>query len=69
MKAHSCSGISLEFALEDLYFYLKLPVLLYADEAGIFGIDETCFQRNLGKLYEYAKLIQAHAMMTTLAAK
>ena len=28
MKARSCPGISLEFVLEYLYFYLKLLVLL-----------------------------------------
>ena len=32
MKARSCPGISLEFVSEDLYFYFKLLVLLYADD-------------------------------------
>ena len=47
MKARSCFGISLEFVSEDLYFYLKLLVLLYADDTVIFGTDETSFQKNL----------------------
>ena len=56
MKSRSCSGISLEIVLEDLYFHLKLPVMLYADDTVIFGIDESSFQSNLDKFYEYAKM-------------
>ena len=56
MKARSCPGISLEFVSEDLYFYLKLLVLLYADDTVIFGTDEISFQKNLDVFYEYAKM-------------
>ena len=56
MKAPSCSGISLDFGLKDLYFYLKLLTLLYADDTVIFDTDETYFQKNLGIFYEYAKM-------------
>ena len=45
MEARSCSGISQEFVLEELYFYLKLFVQLYADDTVIFGTDETCFPK------------------------
>ena len=55
-KARSCSGISLEFVSDDLYFYLKLLVLLYADDTVIFGTDKTSFQKNLDVFYEYAKM-------------
>ena len=56
MKARSCSCITLEFVSEDLYFYLKLLVLLYVDDTVIFGTDETSFQKNLDVFYEYAKM-------------
>ena len=45
MKARSCSGISLEFGLEDFYFYLKLLVPLYAHDTVIFGTDELVSRR------------------------
>ena len=58
MKASSCSGINLEFVSEDLYSYLKLLVLLYADDTVIFVTDKTSFQKNLDIFYEYAKIWQ-----------
>ena len=36
MKYHSCSVISLEFVLEELYFDFKLLVLLNTDDTVIF---------------------------------
>ena len=39
--------LSLEFVSEDLHFYIKLLVLLYANDTVIFGKDETSFQKNL----------------------
>ena len=52
IKARSCSGISLELVSEDIYFYLKLFTLLYADDTGIFGT----YEKNLDVVYEYAKM-------------
>ena len=56
MKARSCFGIILELVSDDLYFYLKLLALLYADGTGIFGTDETSFEKNLDIVYEYVKM-------------
>ena len=56
MNVRSCSGLSLEFVLEDLYFSHKLLVLLNAKDTVIFGTYETSFQYNLDIVYGYAKM-------------
>ena len=54
IKACSCSCISLKFVSEEnLYFYLKLIVLLYADGSVIFGTYVTSFQKNLDTFYDW----------------
>ena len=58
MHSNSCSGINLEFVSDSFYIYLRLFVLLYADDTVIFGVDETNFQKNLDIFYEYAKTWQ-----------
>ena len=54
MHSNSCSGINLEFVLNSLSTYLRLFVVLYADDTVIFGVDETNYQKHLGTFYEYA---------------
>ena len=57
METLSCC-INLEFVSDSLYTYLRLFVLLYADDTVNFGVDETNFQKNLDIFYEYAKTWQ-----------
>ena len=56
MHSNSCTGVDLEFVSDTIYIYLKLFILLYADDTVIFGVDETSFQKNLDIFYEYAKM-------------
>ena len=39
LSSHNCSGIDIEFASDDVYCYLKLFVLLYADDTVILTTD------------------------------
>ena len=52
----SCSGVNFEFQYDDITLYLKLLVLLYADDTVVFGTDEKEFQNNLDMFYEYSEL-------------
>ena len=52
----SCNGIKFEFQYNDITLYLKLLVLLYADDTFVFCTDEKEFQDNLDMFYEYSKL-------------
>lgn len=56
LVSKNCPGIDVEFASDDVYFYLKLFVLLYADDTVIFGTDEESFQHSLSMFHEYSKL-------------
>ena len=56
MHSNSCTGVDLEFVSDTIYIYLKLFILLYADDTVIFGVDQTSFQKNLDIFYEYAKM-------------
>ena len=58
MHSNNCSDVNLELDSDNLYIYLQLFVLLYADDTVIFGADETSFQKNLDMFYEYAKMWQ-----------
>ena len=40
---------------DNISTYIKLFVLLYADDTVIFGTDEVSFQYNLNVFYEYSK--------------
>ncbi|MCG8113215.1 MAG: reverse transcriptase domain-containing protein [Candidatus Thiodiazotropha taylori] len=51
-----CNGVNLEFQSDGIILYLKLFVLLYADDTVIFGTDETEFQKNLDMFFEYTRL-------------
>ena len=52
---NNCNGINLTLRYEQITLFLKLFILLYADDTVIFGIDEQSFQRNLDVFYEYTK--------------
>ena len=56
LVSKKCPGIDVEFASDDVYFYLKLFVLLYADDTVIFATDEKSFQHCLNVFHEYSKL-------------
>ena len=53
---HNCNGITLDSDNQDILLYLKLFVLLYADDMVVFGIDAISFQENLNYFYEYTKI-------------
>ena len=46
----------MEFQYDDITLYLKLLMLLYANEPFIFGTDEKDFQNNMMS-FEYSELI------------
>ena len=52
----SCNGVNFEFQYDDITLYLKLLVLLYADDTVVFGTDEKEFQNNLDMFYEFSEL-------------
>lgn len=56
LHSNNCYDLNLKFDSDDLYIYLQLFVLLYADVTVIFSVDETSFQKNLNKFYEYTKM-------------
>ena len=51
----SCSGVNFELQYDELTLYLKLLVLLYADDTVVFGTDEKEFQNNSDMFYEYSE--------------
>ena len=55
LNQNSCNGIALEIPDEPISRYIKMFVLLYADDTVIFGTSEENFQHNLIILYEYSK--------------
>ena len=54
LLSNSCNGVNLNFESDQTILYLKLIVLLYADDTVIFGTDEKSFQDNLDMFFEYA---------------
>ena len=56
LNAHHCEGISVDYTDEDIRLYLKILILLYADDTVIFGTDPHSFQDNLNIFYEYCQL-------------
>ena len=56
LNAHHCKGISVDYTDEDIRLYLKILILLYADDTVIFGTDPHSFQDNLNIFYEYCQL-------------
>ena len=52
----NCRGIDIDFSGDQLVLYLKLFILLYADDTVIFGTDAESFQHSLNIFYEYSNL-------------
>ena len=52
----SYNGVNFEFQYDEITLYLKLLVLLYADDTVVFGTDEKEFQNSLDMFYEYSEL-------------
>ena len=50
------SGINFNITDNEINVYLKILVLLYADDTVIFGTDAESFQHNLDMFYEYCQL-------------
>lgn len=53
---NNCNGITLDSDNPDILLYLKLFVLLYAEDTVVFGTDATSFQENLNYFYEYTRI-------------
>ena len=56
LSENNCSGINLKMSNDDLSTYIKIFVLLYADDTVIFGTDEVSFQINLNAFFEYSQI-------------
>ena len=56
LETHHCNWIYFDLANDHLVLYLKIFVLLYADDTVIFGTDPDSFQNNLNVFYDYCKL-------------
>ena len=52
----NCNGVNFKLQYDDITLYLKLFVLLYADDTVVFGTDEKEFQNNLDMFDEYSEL-------------
>ena len=55
MRNLNCNGISLNTPGYDIDTYLKILVLLYADDTVVFGTDADSFQHNLNVFYDYTQ--------------
>ena len=55
MRNLNCNGISLNTPGYDIDTYLKILVLLYADDTVVFGTDADLFQHNLNVFYDYTQ--------------
>ncbi|MEW8546068.1 MAG: reverse transcriptase family protein [Candidatus Thiodiazotropha sp.] len=56
LTARRCLGINLTLPEDDVETFLKILVLLYADDTVIFGTDEKAFQENLDAFFDYSQL-------------
>ena len=56
LLASGSEGINLQFKHEDILCYLKLLILLYADDTVIFSNDKGDFQECLNAFNEYCEM-------------
>ena len=56
LETHHCTGINFDFENDQLLLFLKIFILLYADDTVIFGTDPDSFQTNLNVFYEHCQL-------------
>ena len=54
MRDQHCDNIELRFPANVQDTYIKLMLLLYADDAVIFGTDAETLQNNINVFYEYS---------------
>lgn len=54
-SSNGCSGLEFNMNDNQINSYLKLMVLLYADNTVIFGTDPENFQNNLNIFFEYTQ--------------
>ena len=54
MANYGATGINLDLRYDQLIIFLKMFMLLSADDTVIFGTDENHFQNNLDSFFEYA---------------
>ena len=47
LAAHHCSGISVDYIDDDISVYLKILILLYADDTVLFATDPQSLQNSL----------------------
>ena len=55
MRDHHCDDVELGFPGNIQDTYIKLMLLLYADDAVIFGTDAETLQNNINIFYEYSQ--------------
>ena len=58
LETRHCTGIKFDFENDQLLLFLKIFILLYADDTVIFGTDLDLFQTNLNVFYEYCQLLK-----------
>ena len=58
MNSSNSACFDLEHVTDSLYMYLRIFILLYADDTVIFGVNAADFQKILDVFYEYAKMWQ-----------
>ena len=58
LDTNNCFGIDLEIKHDDITNFLKIMILLYADDTVIFAMDPASFQRNLNVFIEYTRLLK-----------
>lgn len=56
LESRQCSGITFNILDDDASIFLKILVLLYADDTVIFGMDAQSFQDNPDDFYDYSVL-------------
>ena len=56
MQNMNCNGIGLNTPDGNIGDFLKILVLLYADDTVVFGTDAESFQQNLNVFYEYSQV-------------
>ena len=56
VNSHNASSVDISLRGNDIDTYLKIFILLYADDTVLFGTDAEIFQGNLNIFYKYAQL-------------
>ena len=56
LLSHSCKGIDIEANTADIYFYIRLLVLLYADDTVILAENSDDLQNSLDLFCEYCRV-------------